>query len=385
MRNRILIGVSVCVICWFGNSALHAAEPRAKLGADSRHALAEQITFTPSTQVLQWKMATPWSKEILFYDIAVHFCDSVRLASAGRLDITPFAAEELVPAMQTFDAVSAGLAEVGHDWPGYWKTKNEAFVAFGSVPFGLDAEGYNIWLYERGGLPMMQELYRQFNLYALPGGQIGQEFGFFSTKPVRTLEDFVGMRVRTTGWYMDILKQLGVVVSPLFGGEIYAALEQGILDAAEFSSPTMDYAMALDDIAKYAIQPGFHQPGTQCVLSFNLDAWNSLPEDLQWIVTIAAQETQLWGYNWVSNLNAEALRRFKANQVEIVKLDQDALIAFRKTTKTYLDGLKAQYPDVKKILDSQEEFLAEYEDWRSARSGVAPWPYDTYISGQTTE
>jgi hypothetical protein len=115
----------------------------------------------------------PWSKGLLFYDIAVHFVTRVRLASAGgNFDIKPFSAGELVPAMQSFDAVSKGSAQVGHDWPGYWKGKNEAFVAFASVPFGLDAEGYNIWLYEKGGLEMMKELYGKFNLVALPGGQV---------------------------------------------------------------------------------------------------------------------------------------------------------------------------------------------------------------------
>ena len=164
--------VRVCLsflVCWglIVNIA-QAEDVSRKLGVDKRHVLAQNIQFSPSTEVFQWKMVTPWSRELLFYDIAVHFCDSVRLASAGRLDIRPFSADELVPAMQTFDAVSQGIVEVGHDFPGYWKEKNEAFVAFASVPFGLDAEGYNIWLYEKGGLEMMQELYGRFNLYALP-------------------------------------------------------------------------------------------------------------------------------------------------------------------------------------------------------------------------
>jgi TRAP-type mannitol/chloroaromatic compound transport system substrate-binding protein len=94
------------------------------------------VSFKPSDEKIRWKMVMPWSKGLLFYDIAVHFADSVRLASAGRLDIKPFSAGELVPAMQSFDAVSQGSAQVGHDWPGYWKGKNEAFVAFASVPFG---------------------------------------------------------------------------------------------------------------------------------------------------------------------------------------------------------------------------------------------------------
>jgi TRAP-type mannitol/chloroaromatic compound transport system substrate-binding protein len=186
--------------------------------------------------------------------------------------------------MQSFDAVSKGSAQAGHDWPGYWKGKNEAFVAFASVPFGLDAEGYNIWLYEKGGLEMMQELYGKFNLFALPGGQCGQEMGLFSNKRATKMEDFKGMRVRTPGWYMDIMNNLGASVSPLPGGEVYLALERGVIDAAEFSSPAINYPMGFDEITKYAIQPGVHQPGVQCALFFNKDAYEKLPEDLKWIM-----------------------------------------------------------------------------------------------------
>ncbi|MDY0093124.1 MAG: TRAP transporter substrate-binding protein DctP [Candidatus Vecturithrix sp.] len=384
MKPAVRVCLSV-LVCWglIVNTA-HTEDSSHKLGVDKRHALAQNIQFSPSNEVFHWKMVTPWSRDLLFYDIAAHFCDSVRLASAGRLDIRPFTADELVPAMQTFDAVSQGIVEVGHDFPGYWKEKNEAFVAFASVPFGLDAEGYNIWLYEKGGLEMMQELYGRFNLYALPGGQVGQEMGLFSNKRATEMEDFAGMRVRTVGWYMEILHTLGALVSPLPGGQVYLALERNMIDAAEFSSPAMNYAMRFDAVTKYSLQPGVHQPGLQCNLFFNQEAWDTLPEDLKWIVDIAARETQLWSYTWVNNLNAEAIRRFQEH-IEIVIMDQDTLISFRKITKQYLDGLKQKYPDVKKVLDSQEAFLKEYAVWRNARSGVAPWPYETYISGRTTE
>ena len=263
------IALALC----FLTSASFSAEKREKFGSDKRHDIANRVKFKPSTEKIRWKMVMPWSKGLLFYDIAVHFADSVRLASAGRLDIKAFSAGELVPAMQSFDAVSEGSAQVGHDWPGYWKGKNEAFVAFASVPFGLDAEGYNIWLYEKGGLEMMQELYGKFNLFALPGGQVGQEMGLFSNKRATKMEDFKGMRVRTPGWYMDIMNNLGASVSPLPGGEVYLALERGVIDAAEFSSPAINYPMGFDEITKYAIQPGVHQPGVQCALFFNKDAY----------------------------------------------------------------------------------------------------------------
>jgi TRAP-type mannitol/chloroaromatic compound transport system substrate-binding protein len=376
--------VSIIVALFFVlslSASMSLAAKREKFGSDDRHKEAEKVDFETSSQKFRWKMVMPWSKGLLFYDVAQHFCDSVRLASAGRLDIKPFSAGELVPAMQSFDAVSKGSAEVGHDWPGYWKGKNEAFVAYASVPFGLDAEGYNIWLYERGGKEMMQDLYAKFDLFALPGGNVGQELGLFSNKKATKMEDFKGLRVRTPGWYMDILTRLGASVSPLPGGEIYLALERGVIDAAEFSSPAITYPMGFDQITDYVIEPGVHQPSCQCGLFFNQDAWNSLPQDLKEIVKICAKETQLWSIAWSENLNAEAIHKLE-DSVEFVKMDEATLIQFAKTTHNYLEELKKKHPDVKKALDSQEEFKEHFAKWRDLRSGIEPYPYEQYIDGK---
>jgi len=177
---------------------------------------------------------------------------------------------------------------------------------------------------------------------------------------------------------------LGASVSPLPGGEVYLALERGVIDAAEFSAPAMNYPMGFDDITKYAIQPGVHQPGGQCNLFFNMDAWNKLPEDLKYIVKICAKETQLWSLSWIENLNSKAMEKF-GEKVEIVQMEKSTLIEFRKVTHTYLEKLKEKYPDVKKVLDSQEKFKKDYSVWRKAKSGVTPWPYETYIEGRTTD
>ncbi len=382
MKKALSIVITLMLAIVFISGTAYAK--REKFGEDPRSKIAKRVSFDVSDEKIRWKMVMPWSKGLLFYDIASHFADSVRLASAGRLDIKPFSAGELVPAMQSFDAVSTGAAQVGHDWPGYWKGKNEAFVALASVPFGLDAELYNIWLYERGGVEMMQDLYGQFNLFALPGGQCGQEMGLSSNKRATKMEDFKGMRIRTPGWFMDIMNNLGASVSPLPGGEVYLALERGVIDAAEFSSPAINYPMGFDDITKYVIQPGVHQPGIQCALFFNKDAYDKLPEDLRWIIDICAKETQLWSYNWINNLNAKAIELFQ-EKVEFVHMDKETLIEFRKTTKEYMDSVKARFPDAKKILDSQDQLIEDYAAWRKARGGATPWPYDTYISGQIHE
>jgi TRAP-type mannitol/chloroaromatic compound transport system substrate-binding protein len=377
----VLITCLMAFLFVCGNSY---AGKREKFGEDPRHKDAKRVSFKTSEEKIRWKMVMPWSKGLLFYDIAVHFADSVRLASAGRLDIKPFSAGELVPANQTFDAVSAGSVQMAHGSPLYWKGKNEAFVAFASVPFGLDAEGYNIWLYEKGGLELLQKLYAKHGIFALPAGQTGQEMGLFSNKKATTMADFKGMRIRTPGWYMDIMNQLGASVSPLPGGEVYLALERGVIDAAEYSTPAINYPMGFDEITKYAIQPGVHQPAFQCDVIFNQKAYDALPADLKWIIDICAKETQLWSYNWINSLNAKAMTLFKKN-VEIVKMDKETIIEFRKMTKTYLDSVKTKYPDVKEALDSQEQFIEEYSVWREARGGVTPWPYETFIQGKTTE
>ena len=364
-------------------SAQGFAAKREKFGEDERHAAVkkELRKIKTSEGKVRWKMVMPWSKGLLFYDFAQHFADTVKLASGGRLDIKVYSAGELVGALESFDAVSKGSADLGHDWPGYWKGKNEAFVAFASVPFGLDNEGYNIWLYERGGLGMMQELYAKYNLHVLPGGNGGQEMGLFSNKKATTFADFDGLRIRTPGWYMDIMNSLGASVSPLPGGEVYLALERGVIDAAEFSAPAINYPMGFDDITKYVIQPGVHQPSVQCSIFINKDSWDELPDDLKWIVDTAAKETQLWSNAWIENLNVKAIQKFK-EKVEFVQMDKDTKIAFAKRTKAYLEELKAKYPDVKKVLDSQEKFKKDFALWREVRGGVAPWPIDDYIGGK---
>ena len=381
---RILIGLVLILTLALAPNAF--AAKREKFGVDKRHeeVKRELRTIKPSTETFRWKMVMPWSKGLLFYDMAQHFADSVALASGGRLEIKLFSAGELVGAMESFDAVSKGSAEIGHDWPGYWKGKNENFVSFASVPFGLDAEGYNIWLYERGGLEQMQELYGRYNLYALPGGNGGQEMGLFSNVKATKMADYSGMRIRTPGWYMDILNSLGASVTPLPGGEVYLALERGVIDAAEFSTPAMNWPMGFDEITKFVISPGAHQPSVQSALFINMDAWNKLPADLQWIVKIAAKETQLWSNAWQENLNIEAINMFK-DKVEFVKMDDEAITAFAKRTKEYLEELKAKHPDVKKTLDSQEQFKVDFADWREIRSGLTPWPIDDFINGKRTQ
>ncbi len=382
-RFGMVMGVLVLSIFLISPSGMAARKKvRTKIGKDKRHELWKNKKWTTSHKKYHWRMVTTWTPGLLFYDYAVHFADSVRAASGGRLDITVYPAGAIVPAMETFSAVSKGVVEAGHDWSGYWKGKNEAFVAFASVPYGLDYEGYNIWLFARGGMKMWNKLYAPYNLVVFPGGNGGQEMGLFSNKKATKMEDFKGMRVRTVGWYMDILTRLGVSVSPLPGGEVYLALDRGVVDAAEFSTPAIDYPMGFQEITKYVIEPGVHQPAVQCEIIINKKAYESLPDDLKAIIQIAAMETQLWSEAWTENLNAKAIKLFQKDGIKFVRMDDKTIVEFAKTAFKYMDELAAKYPDVKKVLDSQEQFKRDFAPWREMRSGVTPWPREMFLKGK---
>lgn len=124
-----------------------------------------------------------------------------------------------------------------------------------------------------------------------------------------------------------------------------------------------------------------HQPSCQFDVVFNKKKWDELPEDLKIIVETAAKETQLWAWAWQENLNIEALKIMEKS-TEFVKMDDAAIVEFAKVSFAYLDELAAKNPDVKKVLDSQEEFKREYAKWRDLRGRVAPWPKEEVLKGR---
>ena len=377
--------ITVCFLISTAGPILGAEKETLKdFGVDKRHMAWKGKKWTTSEKKIRWRMVEPWSAGNLLHNWPQHFCDGVKAASGGRLDIKLYPAGALVPGMEVFDAVSEGTAECGHSVAGFWKGKEEALVAFWSIPYGLDAEMTALWFYERGGLEMLQEIYDKHNIMAFPLGNAGQENGFFSNKRATKMEDYKGMKVRTMGYYADIMNLVGASANVLPPTEIYLGLERGIVDAAEFSGPAANIPMGLHEISKYVLQPGIHQPGAQTELILNKKAWNALPDDLKAIVEICARETDAWANIWMEALNARAMNYLKEH-IEVVKMDDETLIEFCKMTHKYLEEKKAKYPLLKKALESQEKLRKEFECWRDARGRVVPWSYETYISGKLSE
>jgi len=376
----LVVAISLTVAI-SSDPAMAAKKKYEKWAADARHEAWKDKKWTTSDKKIRWRMSDTWGG-LVNHDVAVHFCDSVRAASGGRLDITPMTTGSVVGAFELFDAVSKGVLDCGQSWPGYWKGKNEAFTCYASVPFSMDYETYSIWYWMGEGKVLMDDLYGRYNLKGLFLGNAGQELGLYSNKPRSKFEDFKGIKVRTVGWFMDILNRMGVNATAIPGPEVYLALERGIVDAAEFSSPTITYAMGFHEVVKYVIEPGVHQPGAQMDLFINLDKWKALPDDLRAIVEICAAETDAWCYQYMEYNNIEAIKRLKAEGVTFIKMDEETRIEFAKTTHAYMEELKQKFPDVKKTVDSQENFIKSHAEWKELRGGVSIWPYEDYIKGK---
>ncbi|TYB34052.1 MAG: ABC transporter substrate-binding protein [Flexistipes sinusarabici] len=341
-------------------------------------------TFAAEKKTYNWRLVTTWSTSIPFYETAQHFAETVDKLSEGQLKIKVYPAGAIVPAFQIFDAVRNGVAQMGHDWPGYWKGKEEAFVAFASVPFGMNSIEYSMWL-QHEGMDLAREVYGKFGLVPLMGGNPGQEIGFYTKKPVNSVAEMGKMKIRTVGWAADILEKMGVSISPVPGGETYLALERGVVDGAEFSTPSATYPLGFQEVAKNVIVPGWYQTSCQNMFMVNEKAYNELPDHLKYILEIASRETQWWSMAEREYENAVAIVNYKKEGVSFNKLDDESLNKLRETTKNYLDSLRKKDALLDKVLTSQEDLIQLYSNWKKVKSGVSAYPYEDYINGMHLE
>ncbi len=252
-------------------------------GEQTTAASAEQKTY-------RWKLVTSWPKNFPGLGTAPErFAALVNDMSGGRLQIRVYGAGELVPALQVFDAVSQGTAEMGHSGAYYWKGKSVAAQFFTSVPFGLTAQEMNGWIQYGGGQALWDEIYAPFNLMALPGGNTGVQMGGWFNKEINSVEDLKGLKMRIPGIGGEVLARAGGTPVTLPGGEIFTALQTGTIDATEWVGPYNDLAFGLHKAAKYYYYPGWHEPGSMMEFMIHKPAFQELPADLQAIVRVAAK------------------------------------------------------------------------------------------------
>ncbi|MDD2780531.1 TRAP transporter substrate-binding protein DctP [Sulfuricurvum sp.] len=316
------------------------------------------------------RLATSWPASFPIMGTGVeHFAERVKAASGGSLIIKIYPKETLVPALAVFDAASTGEIDIFHSGPYYWKGKNSAFALFSGTPFGLTSEEINSWMLFGGGMEFWREMYAKHNLYPLLGGNTNVQMGGWFRKPIRSLADLKGLKMRVPGIGGEVFSRLGVNPVLLAAGEIYPALERGMIDATEWVGPALDLKMGFYKVAKYYYS-GWHEPGSVLELTFNKKVWESLSSEHQAIVQIASEEMNSRMSLEFHSKNLDALQEIQKLGITIQKFPDDVNRAAKKALEEYLKIESVSNPDFKKIYESMENYLQKSRAWSNIGLGA---------------
>lgn len=292
------------------------------------------------------------------------FCKKVEAMSAGRLKIQHFAAGELIPALEGFDAVTAGTVEMNAANAYFWAGKVPAAQFFTTVPFGMNTQGMMAWLYHGDGMKLWREVYAPFGLVALPMGNTGVQMTGWFRKPIESVNDLNGLKMRIPGLAGKVYSELGVNVRLLPGGEIFPALERGVIDAAEFVGPFQDRRLGLHRAAKFYYTTGWHEPTNVTELLINKKAWDKLPKDLQMMVECCAQACVTDSLAWSESVNAEALEDLVKNHgVKAQPLPEPVVKRLKEATLDSLQTIANGDPLAKKVYASFNAFKEKHATW----------------------
>ena len=325
-------------------------------------------------QTIEWKMTTAFPPGQPFYSVGpgslTDLTDRIRAMSDGRLDIKVYHGGELVPAFEGFDAARQGVVEC-NAWVSYFGAgKVPAAQFFGAVPFGMSTQGQNAWFYVGDGIKLWHEVYEPLGLVAFPVGATGVQMTGWFNKEINTVADMEGLRLRIPGLAAKAYARIGVDVKLLPGGEIFPALERGVIDAAEWVGPAQDKILGLNKAAKYYYTTGWHEPTTITELAIGKAAWDSLDDDLKAIVENACAACNVISHSWAEANNAAALKEFAATGTELRTLPEDVVAALKTEMGPVYDELAADDPVFKKVMDNYFAFKEEHDVWAAASETV---------------
>lgn len=239
---------------------------------------------------ITWRMVTTWPRNFPGLGVgAQRLADRITAASGGRLTVEVYSAGELVPPLQSLDAVIDGTAEMSHGAAYYWQNKSVALSFFTGVPFGMTSREMAAWVRFQGGQELWDEVYGQFGVQGFLSGDTGTQAGGWFKNEINSLADIQGMRFRTPGLGGQVWQAMGASVTNMAGGEIFQALQSGTLDAAEFVGPYNDLALGFYQVCNHYYTSSFNEPGLATEIVVDKAKYQALPDDLQAIVRDVSQ------------------------------------------------------------------------------------------------
>ena len=318
----------------------------------------------------RWKMQSTFGSNLPHLGTSgVRFTEIVEEMTDGDVSIKFFEPGALVPALECFDAVSKGSVESCWTTPGYHTGKYPALAFFTAVPFGPGIGEFIAWKWFGGGNELKQEIYDKHNLIAFDSFAIGPETSGWFRQEIGSLEQLKGMKMRFFGLGAKVMEKLGVSTQLLSAADIYPALERGVIDATEFSMPSMDINLGFHQIAKFNYFPGWHQQTSVSEFLMNKDAWNKLKKSEQLIIRTALNDSVMHTYAETEWKNPQALGEMQEKHGVVVKRWSDTeLAAYEQAWREVVAEESAKDPLFKKVADHYFAFRERYKVWGDSQA-----------------
>ena len=341
-------------------------------GVSAAAVAAPSVVSAQGPVSMRWQ--STWPSKDIFHEYALDYAKKVNDMTGGDLKIDVLPAGAVVPAFQLLDAVSKGTLDGGHGVLVYHYGKQTALALWGSGPgYAMDANMLLAWHKYGGGKALLEKLYASIggNVVSFPYGPMPtQPFGWFK-KPITKLDDVKGLKFRTVGISIDVYTGMGAAVNALPGGEIVAAMDRGLLDAAEFNNATSDRVLGFADVSKVCMLQSYHQNAEQFEIMFNKDKYNALPEKMRAIIANAVEAAS-------QDMSWKAIDRYSQDYVELQTKDN---VKFYKTPDAILKRQLEIFDEVAKKKASENPLFKEIVESQLAFAKRATqWEQDTVVS-----
>ena len=335
------------------------------IGEETPRPGAEAVVANGAGPPLRWKMGSGFAGSLpQLGTLARRFDRELWQISGGDMEIKFHEPGTLVPVGEMLEAVASGAIDAAFSSPAWWADRAPALRLFASVPFGPAAGEYLAWIYFGGGRQLFEELYHRQGVHGVFCGIIAPEAAGWFRKEIRTVDDFKGLRMRIFGLGAKVMQRLGVETQALGAADIFAAMESGRIDAAEYSMPAIDLKLGLHEMAKHYYFPGWHQPATLFDLIINLEKWKDLSAARRARIEVVCGDNVRHGLAEGEAIQFAALKELQAAGVKIHMWPSKILEALEKAWQEVVEEEAAGDRDFRRAWKSLSAFREDYSIWK---------------------
>jgi TRAP-type mannitol/chloroaromatic compound transport system substrate-binding protein len=318
-------------------------------------------------RTIRWKIQTPYPLAVPYVARTVKMADRIKTMTNGRLDIKFHPPGGIVPAYAEWDALQKGTLEGGFMTPsdvrGIFGPVGDLFNQYPMGPTGIEMVS---WMMYGNGEKLLREVMDKLGftnvVFVGPANLSVAEDEMWTNKKIEKPEDFKGLKIRTFGFWGQILQGVGASVVTLPGGELYQAMERGVIDALEYGTTADNEAIHLNEVAKYCYYPGVHSPGNVHYIFVNKSAWEKLPAEFREIVKRETLATAMDNYAAGAVDAAMARERMRKKGTQFLPLNLDVQVFIAKKSEELWNSFAAKDPVYAKVYKDQNAFMKQYRD-----------------------